>query len=144
MGCCHSIAVSHLSPDVVHQAVHARLHAEGVLTWQQLRVPVPVQADRTRQQLLKLLHSSLSVTTKNIKLEHLSTLSQNSTFFEEKFEKLQINSRLKRGETVVKCSLGGKYTTIKTSFVNTFLKICSYTSVNKVLLTYFLTLLIFY
>lgn len=78
------MADNHLSPDVVHQAVHARLHAEGVLTWQQLRVPVPVQADRTRQKLLKLFHSSLSVTTTDIELVHyLSTLSREVGIREE-------------------------------------------------------------
>lgn len=46
----------YLSSDIVHQSIHARLHAEAVLAWQQLRVPVPVQADAARQQLFELFH----------------------------------------------------------------------------------------
>lgn len=46
----------YLSPDVVHQAVHTRFHAKRMLTWQQFRIPVPVQTYRARQQLLELFH----------------------------------------------------------------------------------------
>lgn len=37
--------VTYLPSNVIDQAVHARLHAEAVLAWQQLWVPVSVQAD---------------------------------------------------------------------------------------------------
>jgi hypothetical protein len=50
----------YLSPDVVHQAIHARFHAEGVLAWQQLRVPIAIQTDGARQQLFELLHTAFS------------------------------------------------------------------------------------
>lgn len=39
----------HLSPDVVDEAIHTWLHAKAVLTWQQLRIPVPVETDAARQ-----------------------------------------------------------------------------------------------
>jgi len=46
----------HLPLHVVHQALHARVQAVRVLAWQQLRGPVPVQADAAGQQLVELLH----------------------------------------------------------------------------------------
>lgn len=46
-----------LSTNVIDEAVHARLHAKAVLTWQELRVSVSVQAYRASQQLLELLHA---------------------------------------------------------------------------------------
>ena len=46
----------HLPLHVVHQALHARVQAVRVLAWQQLRGPVPVQADAAGEQLVKLLH----------------------------------------------------------------------------------------
>ena len=51
---------SHLSADVVHEPVHAGLHAERVLAWQQLGVAVAVETDRARQELLELLHGSVN------------------------------------------------------------------------------------
>ena len=47
-----------LAFDVVHQALHAGLHAVGMLAWQQFRVPIPVEADAASQQLVELLHPS--------------------------------------------------------------------------------------
>ena len=55
-----SRARTYLSLDVVHEPLHARLHAVRVLAWQQLRVPVAVQADAARQQLVELLHGGLA------------------------------------------------------------------------------------
>lgn len=46
-----------LSTNVIDEAVHAWLHAKAVLTWQELRVSVSVQAYRASQQLLELLHA---------------------------------------------------------------------------------------
>ena len=42
--------------DVVHQTLHAGVEAVGVLAWQELGSPVPVQADAAGEQLVKLLH----------------------------------------------------------------------------------------
>ena len=42
--------------DVVHQPLHAGVEAVGVLAWQELGGPVPVQADAAGEQLVKLLH----------------------------------------------------------------------------------------
>ena len=42
--------------DIVNQPLHAGLQAVGVLAWQQLRRPIPVQADAAGEQLVKLLH----------------------------------------------------------------------------------------
>ena len=47
-----------LAFDVVHQALHAGLHAVGMLAWQQFGVPIPVEADAASQQLVELLHPS--------------------------------------------------------------------------------------
>jgi hypothetical protein len=55
------VTKGYLSPDVVHQAIHTRFHAEGVLAWQQLRVSIAIQADGARQQLFELLHTALSL-----------------------------------------------------------------------------------
>ena len=41
---------------VVHQPLHAGVEAVGVLTWQELGSPVPVQADAAGEQLVELLH----------------------------------------------------------------------------------------
>lgn len=48
---------TYLSAHVVDQAFQAGLHAEAMLAWQQLGVPVAVQANGAGQQLLELLHS---------------------------------------------------------------------------------------
>ena len=53
---CSAFRTFDLTLDVVHQTLHARLHAVGVLAGQQLRVPVPVEANATGQQLVELLH----------------------------------------------------------------------------------------
>ena len=45
-----------LALDVVDEALHAGLHAECVLTWQQLGVAEPIQADAARQERLETLH----------------------------------------------------------------------------------------
>lgn len=58
---------TYLSPDVVHQAIHAGLHAERVLAWQQFRVSVAIEADGACQQLFKLLHVEVSKTVSAIK-----------------------------------------------------------------------------
>ena len=42
--------------DVVHQTLHAGVEAVGVLAWQELGGPVPVQADAAGEQLVELLH----------------------------------------------------------------------------------------
>ena len=42
--------------DVVHQPLHAGVEAVGVLAWQELGSPVPVQADTAGEQLVELLH----------------------------------------------------------------------------------------
>ena len=42
--------------DIVHQTLHTGVQAVGVLAWQELRSPVPVQADAAGEQLVKLLH----------------------------------------------------------------------------------------
>ena len=42
--------------DIVHQSLHAGLETVVVLTGQHLWCPVPVQADATGEQLVKLLH----------------------------------------------------------------------------------------
>lgn len=47
---------TYLSPYVIYKTVHTWFHTETVLTWQQLWVSEPVQADAARQQRLKLLH----------------------------------------------------------------------------------------
>lgn len=44
--------------DVVHQPLHAGVQAVRVLAWEQLRGPVPVQADAAGQQLVELLHAA--------------------------------------------------------------------------------------
>lgn len=46
---------------MVDQSLHARVHAERVLAWQQFGVAVPVQAHATREQLLEVFHISVSV-----------------------------------------------------------------------------------
>lgn len=46
----------YLSGDIVDQPLHAGLHTERMLAWQKLGIPVAVQADGTRQQLIKLFH----------------------------------------------------------------------------------------
>jgi len=51
---CAALRAFHLSLDIVHEALHAGLHAHGVLTWQQLGVAVAVEADAAGQQLLQL------------------------------------------------------------------------------------------
>lgn len=50
------IKPTHLSPYVVDEAVHAWLHTEAVLAWQELWIAEPVQAHAARQQRLELLH----------------------------------------------------------------------------------------
>jgi hypothetical protein len=60
--------VAYLSPDVVHQAVHAGLHAERVLAWQQFRVSVAIEADGACQELFKLLHVDKSKTVSAMKI----------------------------------------------------------------------------
>jgi hypothetical protein len=62
------VTQGYLSPDVVHQAIHARFHAEGVLAWQQLRVSIAIQTDGASQQLFKLLHTAFSLTVSGKKL----------------------------------------------------------------------------
>ena len=53
--------VKYLTCDVVDESLHTWLHAERVLTWQQLRIAVAIQADGTRQQLVKLLHFKIEI-----------------------------------------------------------------------------------
>jgi hypothetical protein len=60
---CTAFWALYLSPDIVYQTVHAGLHAEGVLAWQQFRVSIAIQADSTRQQLFELLHADLGLVT---------------------------------------------------------------------------------
>lgn len=50
---------SYLSPDVVHQTVHARFHTEWMLTWQQFWISISIQTYCTCQQLLELFHFTL-------------------------------------------------------------------------------------
>ncbi len=51
-----SYRIANLSLDVVHQPLHAWLHAVRVLARQQLRGLEPVQADAAGQELVELLH----------------------------------------------------------------------------------------
>ena len=46
--------------DVVHQTLHAGVEAVGVLAWQELGSPVPVQADAAGEQLVELLHPEVA------------------------------------------------------------------------------------
>lgn len=43
-----------LPSGIVLQTLQARVRAEGVLTWQQFRVSIPVQTDGARKQLVEL------------------------------------------------------------------------------------------
>ena len=53
---CPTFRTLDLPLDVVHQPLHAGVEAVGVLTWQELGSPVPVQADAAGEQLVELLH----------------------------------------------------------------------------------------
>ena len=46
----------YLACDVVDESFHTWFHTERMLTRQQLGIAVAIQADGTRQQLIKLLH----------------------------------------------------------------------------------------
>ncbi len=70
--------MAYLSLDVVHQALHARLHAVGVLAWQQLGIAVPVQADAASQQLVELLHLGTAVV--RVALRHHQSFSRSDYF----------------------------------------------------------------
>ena len=65
----------HLSLDVVDEPLHAGLHAVRVLAWQQLRVPVAVQADAARQQLVELLHLEAGLRPCGRRSDRIRTLS---------------------------------------------------------------------
>ena len=64
----------HLSLDVVDEPLHAGLHAVRVLAWQQLRVPVAVQADAARQQLVELLHCEAGLRPSGRRSDRIRTL----------------------------------------------------------------------
>ena len=53
---CPAFGTFDLPLDIVNKSLHAGLQAVGVLAWQQLRRPVPVQADAAGEQLVELLH----------------------------------------------------------------------------------------
>lgn len=52
---------THLSSNMVHQTLHARIHAERMLAWQQFGVAVPVQAHATSEQLLEMFHRLICI-----------------------------------------------------------------------------------
>ena len=53
---CPALWTLDLALHIVHQALHARVQTVRVLTGQQLRGSVPVQADTAGEQLVELLH----------------------------------------------------------------------------------------